>query len=681
MPSILSSFPHPITEIENTFITLQDGTRLAARMWMPQDAETNPVPAILEYLPYRKNDGMIVRDSKQMPYLAGHGYACVRVDMRGSGDSDGILYDEYLKQEQDDAIEVIAWLAAQKWCDGNVGMWGISWGGFNALQVAARRPTALKAIITLCSTDDRYTDDVHYMGGCLLGTDMPGWASIMFAYNALPPDPRFRSDWREVWFDRLEKTPPYLEAWLTHQQRDEFWQHGSVCENYADINIPVFAVGGWADAYTNAVFRLLQNLNVPRLGLVGPWAHLYPEFAVPQPQIGFLQEALRWWDKWLKGRETGIMTEPFLRAYVQDSTKPQVYFEERPGYWASLDSWPSANVVQSRYHLTAAGLSTEPAPLPPQEIATPPQCGLQAGVWCAYGHAGDYPLDQRLDDALSVTFESPVIQSSQTPETQWKGPVSILGFPEVSLTLSSDKPNALIAARLCDVAPDGTSTLITWGLLNLTHRDSHADPQLLLTNYQYQVSLRLNAIGYQIPAGHKLRLALSNSYWPHAWPSPEAATLTLYSGELSLPIIGREHEYTTPPSHWAQAEHAQTVEMKTHRAESRDRSIHHDAMSGTFTLRDEDDTGLTEYVPIKHKIGHRTVTTYTINKDNPLTAATRCQHELVHVFNDLPIRIVTDTTLTADTENWHSTNSLEAYEKNVRVFAKTWNFTIKREAV
>jgi hypothetical protein len=678
MPSILSSFPHPITEIENTFITLSDGTKLAARIWLPTNAEQNPVPAILEYLPYRKNDGTIVRDFKQMPYFAGHGYAAIRVDMRGSGDSDGILYDEYLKQEQDDALEVIEWIASQNWCTGKVGMWGISWGGFNALQIAARRPPALKAIIPLCFTDDRYADDVHYMGGCLLGTDMPAWASIMLAYNAVPPDPRFRSDWREVWFDRMDKTPPYLNEWLTHQRRDSFWGHGSVCEDYSAINIPVFAVGGWVDAYTNAIFRVLENLNVPRLGLVGPWAHLYPEFGIPGPQIGFLQEALRWWDHWLKDLDTGIMNEPFLRAYVQESFPPQNYYAERPGQWVALDSWPSPTLIQSRYHLSDAGLSTEPNLLTPRAFASPQHTGLAAGAWCPYGKSGDYPLDQRADDALSICFNSPILYT----------PISLLGFPELTLTLSSSHPNALIAARLCDVAPDGASTLITWGLLNLTHRDSHANPQPLTPNLQFSTSLKLNAIGYTIPAGHILRLALSNTYWPHAWPSPEPVILTLHSGELTLLTLASDHPTIQLPNHLSEPEIAAPVLTQSYgQAAPPTRTITHDTLTHTYTLVEDDGLGrenaVTEYLPARVGVAHRAIETRTITDGQPLSAVARCQHNLVHTFasHKLHIRIVTDTTLTADAENFHTLNTLEAYENDVRVFVKTWSYKVKRDLV
>jgi len=203
MTRIVDDFPHRIREQTHAWIPLSDGTRLSCRYWLPEEAEQNPVPAILEYIPYCTRDGTAARDEAMHPYFAGHGYAAVRVDIRGSGESDGVLVDEYLKREQDDAVEVIAWLAEQPWCSGRVGMMGKSWGGFNGLQVAARRPPALKCIITVYFTDDRYADDIHYMGGCLLNEN-PNWAFAMFPSLARPPDPALVGDsWEETWKQRL----------------------------------------------------------------------------------------------------------------------------------------------------------------------------------------------------------------------------------------------------------------------------------------------------------------------------------------------------------------------------------------------------------------------------------------------------------------------------------------------
>src|ERR1700687_3249812 len=275
-PRIRTDLPCAVEVLETVWIPLADGTRLAARMWLPIGAKANPVPAILECVPYRRRDGTRLRDEPMHAYFAGYGYASVRVDLRGSGDSDGLLDDEYLKQEQDDALEVIDWLAVQPWCTGRVGMLGISWGGFNSLQVGARRPTALRAIITSCSTDDRYNDDIHYMGGCILGDNF-SWASTFFGQvSPPPPDPEVVGErWRDMWLERLEGTPLLLGRWLSHQRRDAYCKHGSVCENYGDIQCPVFVIGGWNDGYQNAIPRLLEGLKVPRVGVVGAWSHTY----------------------------------------------------------------------------------------------------------------------------------------------------------------------------------------------------------------------------------------------------------------------------------------------------------------------------------------------------------------------------------------------------------------------
>lgn len=529
---IVTQFPRPVREIEHTTIPLHDGTQLAARIWLPTDAEQSPVPAILEYLPYRKRTGTYERDALTHPYLAGHGYAAVRVDIRGSGESDGLLSDEYSQQEHDDALEVIAWLAAQPWCSGAVGMMGISWGGFNALQVAARRPPALKAIITLCSTDDRYRDDVHYMGGAKLRAGF-GWGAFLFGAMCHPPDPLLVGErWREMWLQRLDHLPLFLERWLRHQRRDAYWQHGSICEDYSAIQCPVFAVGGWTDGYTNTIPRLLQHLTVPRKGLIGPWAHAYPHVALPGPRIGFLQEALRWWDQWLKGIDTGVMHEPMLRAWMTDSVRPAPFHEELPGRWIAEPSWPPPDIATHRLHFTDAGLRMEAglrmteAPLTPRPVCSPQTVGRDAGSWCPFGRGPDQAGDQQHDDARSLTFETAPLDAS----------IECLGAPVVTLDLAADRPVANLAVRLCDVFPDGASLRVSYGIRNLTHRDSDAAPTPLVPGQRYRVCIQLNDAGSVFPAGHRIRVALSTAYWPMIWPAPDTATVTIFGGMLELPV-------------------------------------------------------------------------------------------------------------------------------------------------
>ena len=521
---IAMSFPSTVRVID--LIPLKDGTMLAARIWLPDDAEQNPVPAILEYLPYRKRDGTYERDALTHPYLSGHGYAGVRVDIRGSGESSGLLVDEYAKQEQDDGVEVIAWLAAQPWCSGVVGMMGISWGGFNGLQIAARSPPALKAIVTICSTDDRYADDVHYMGGTLL-TDGLEWASFFFGTVCLPPDPLLVGDsWRAMWLERLENIPLFFELWLQHQRRDAYWKHGSVCEDYKAIQCPVYAVGGWTDGYKNAIPRLLERLTVPRKALIGPWAHGYPHFALPGPQIGFLQEMLRWWDYWLKGVDTGVMNEPILRTWMTESMKPASHHEVLPGRWVAESSWPSLAVRPRRLFLTDEGLRDAAAPLTARAVCSPQTVGTCSGNWVPFGRGRDQAGDQREDDVRSLVFETPPLDAS----------IEILGAAVVTLDVASDRPIANLAVRLCDVHPSGESLRVSYAVLNLTHRDGHEKPALLAVGQRYRVRIQLNDAGSVFPAGHRLRLALSTAYWPMIWPSPEKATLLILGGTLDLPV-------------------------------------------------------------------------------------------------------------------------------------------------
>jgi uncharacterized protein len=663
-----------IHEIENTWIPLNDGTRLAARIWLPHTAEDDPVPALLEYLPYRKNDGTAVRDALRHPYLAAHGYACVRVDMRGSGDAGGILYDEYLPQEQDDALEVLAWIAAQPWCDGNIGMFGISWGGFNALQVAARRPPQLKAIITICSTDDRYADDVHYMGGCVLGSQMLSWASVMFNYNACPPDPRFvGGQWRQMWLERMEKTPPFVEAWLNHQRRDAFWRHGSVCEDFGAVDIPVYAIGGWADAYTNAIPRLLAGLSGPRKGLIGPWAHAYPDQGVPGPAIGFNQESLRWWDYWLKGIDTGIMDEPMLRAWMLDSQPPASSYQMRPGHWVAETGWPPGSRQVQTLYLNGTGLAETAEPETPLSLTGHQATGLLAGEWCAYGREGDFPPDQQAEDGRCLSFTGHPVSH----------PVEILGFPQVTLTLQMDRPQALVAVRLLDVAPTGESTLVSWGLLNLTHRRDHEQPQPLQPDKRYTVNLHLNAIGYQLPVGHAWRLAVSPTYWPHAWPSPQPVTLTLFTGngsELRLPVrspqpLDDQLRPFPPPKF---APHLAT---ETLRPASRRRTIEHDVIGDWHTLTLVGDYGRIRYSDNGLEVDHQVTERYTIRGDDPLSAAVHIERQKSFRRGDWQVRIETRSQMTADATHFHLTNHLDAYEGNGRIFTKSWSKTIPRDAV
>jgi len=672
---IVTKFPREIKKMEHIRIPMSDGAELAADIWLPVDAEEHPVPAILEYLPYRKNDFTAIRDSIRHPYFAGHGYASIRIDIRGAGDSDGILKDEYTKQEHDDALEVFDWIQSQAWSNGSVGMIGKSWGGFNGLQIAARQHPALKTIITLCSTDDRFHDDVHYRGGNILASDMLWWASTMFAYNARPQDPAIVGEsWRENWFDRLENTPPFVEEWMRHQRRDEYWKHGSISEDYSDVQIPVFAVGGWQDGYTNAIFRMLEHLPNESKGLIGPWAHEYPEVATPEPNIGFLQEALRWWDQWLKGKDTGIKDEPKLISYIQDSELPQVTYDERPGKWVGDHTWPSENVSEKKLWLNEGFALTKDEPEKDASVIVPSveEHGLYSGVWCPFGEPGDLPADQRLENGKSVVFTSEPLEET----------VDMLGFPYFHAEISSDQENALIAVRLSDKAPTGESTLISWGMLNLNHIESHEHPMKLEKGKKYQIKVQLDALGQQIPKGHQLEVALSPTYWPQAWPSPKPVTLTVYPGKktfMELPIRQLQPDDGKAGDHFQMPEMAEVVGRKVLREEKRTREVKHDLVNGVWKLVDYSDEGERKLLTNGVEHGSKNRNIFTIREKDPLSAKITCEWELKVGRADWQTKLETYSEMTSDDKMFYLTNTLVAYESEKEVFRKTWKTEIPRD--
>lgn len=665
-----TSFPQSITMDDDLRIPMDDGVHLTARVWRPVDADVNPVPAILEFLPYRRRDGTADRDAQTHPYFAGHGYASVRVDMRGSGDSEGVLKGEYLQQEQDDALAILHWLERQPWCTGKVGMIGISWGGFNGLQVAARRPSQLKAVVSICSTDDRYADDIHYMGGCLL-LDKFTWVSTMFSLNAAPPDPASVGDaWRELWLKRLDESGFWLAEWLRHQRRDAFWKHGSVCEDWSAIQCAVYAVGGWADGYTNAVGHLLANLQGPKKGLIGPWAHKYPHFAKPGPQIGFLKECLRWWDYWLKGIDTGIMDEPMLRSWIEEPIRPAPYNAEKPGRWVADDAWLAHGAAPLELPLSPGrlGVAGDGAML----VSSPMTTGLGSGKWCAYGSWADQPLDQRCELGGQIVFDSGPLDHD----------IDMLGTPRLQVTVSSDKPNALIAVTLCEVFPDGAATRISYGLLNLTHRNGHEIPEPLVPGTVYPVEVRLCDVGHRFGAGNRIRIAVSNTYWHIAFPSPEANALTVHCAGSAVLLPVRPAKATdvdlaafAPPETLTPL--AQTeIEPGTATWTTR-----FDAMTGLTTLQRIVDDGWRRIDGIGLELGTRSEHTYNIHGEDPVSARLETNHLRRYRRGAWAIIITSHVTLTATRDEFHLAAALEAREGDTVVRNLKWDDRIPRDHV
>jgi putative CocE/NonD family hydrolase len=514
----------PVRVVENEWIPMPDGARLGARLWIPEGAEQTPVPVVLEYIPYRKRDAYRRRDSRWGPQLAQYGVAYARVDVRGSGDSDGVMVDEYAPPELNDGVSVIAWLARQPWSNGAVGMRGISWGGINTLQVAAMAPPELKAIMPMGCCDIRFTDDAHYIGGAL-GLPNFQWGVGFKQVMSAPPDPQIvGTQWEAMWRRRLDATPAILAEWVSHQRYDAYWQRGSIAVDYSGIKCPVYVVDGWIDTYANVVGRLLENLKVPRKGLIGPWGHSYPDAVNPGPGLDWAHEEVRWWQQWLLGVDTGIMDEPMFRAYMPYSTPWEVFPNEVPGRWIAEPTWPAPEIVPAVWHLNAGGTLARRAGAPtPVHYVGDKIVGLDKLQWLPFPPSG-MPGEQGEDDQKSLVFNSSPLESD----------LEILGYPTAKVRVAANVPVAKLAVRMTDVTPEGKSWLVSWGLLNLTHRDSHEHPTALKPGESYDVEIKLFMVAHRFKRGHRIRIALSESLWPVVWPSPEIATLTLELGSSSV---------------------------------------------------------------------------------------------------------------------------------------------------
>jgi len=513
---------------------MADGVRLSARLWMPEQASDEPVAVVLEYIPYRKRDSYRMHDDAWGAVLAGAGIAFARVDVRGTGDSEGTISDEYSEQELGDGEAIIGWLADQAWCNGQVGMRGISWGGINTLQMAARQPPALKAIVSMAAVDNRFTGDAHYIGG-LLGRPNLDWGVLFKAVLAGPPDPEITGgSWIDTWLERLKATTPVITEWMRHQDFDDYWQRGSVGLDHDAIRVPTYLVAGWYDTYVDFVGRMLAGLNVPCKGFVGPWGHTYPE--LPRPGgVDWATEEVRWWRHWLLGEENGIMREPAFRAFMPYRTPREVLPDPVPGRWIAEQAWPVADPTEQVFWLSESGLGAQAEPGGERTFVPSEPVGVATAEW------GELPEEQSADDALSLVFDCEPLADD----------LEILGYPSLTVEVLADQPVASLMARLTDVDPRGRSWLVSYAVLNLTHRNGHVQPEPLTAGETYRVRLNCLMAGHRFKRGHRVRIALSDGPWPMTWPVPTRAELkfALEGCSLSLPI--RPIEARSEPLHIA----------------------------------------------------------------------------------------------------------------------------------
>lgn len=518
--------------VKNARIPMRDGVRLAADLYLPPSPAGESFPVVLEYIPYRKDD--VGENPRFYQELVTAEYVVARVDIRGTGGSEGVSVDEYTLEEQLDGVEVIEWLAGQPFCDGQVNMMGISYGAFTALQVASHAPQQLRSVIPVDFTHDRYTDDCHFVGGLQrMYNDSTHYLS-MVSRNALPPDPDLGSDWARIWTEHLESNEPWQLTWLRHQTDGPYWRNGSVIDVVDQIQCPVFMIGGWRDGYANSPIELFNKLRVPRKMLMGPWDHAFPDVAVPGPRIDYIRDVVRWLDYWCKGRDTGIMDEPPAIFYVQHGPLPEGS-KDVPGQWRAETSWPPPGVENRDLYLGPGGLLSDELPeAGSEEFEYDPTVGIYGGGLFSGGIPFHLPGDQRGDEAHSLVYTSAPLEEG----------LVIAGRPQAVLHVSSTASVMGFVVRLSDVGPDGSSHLVTKGILNATRRHSLSDPEPLTAGETVELSLPLDATSWRFAPGHRIRVAIASADFPNTWPTPEPGRNEVHHGHAQPTRIGLP---TVPP--------------------------------------------------------------------------------------------------------------------------------------
>jgi putative CocE/NonD family hydrolase len=655
---------------KNVMIPMRDGVRLAADLYVPARQEPGTsYPVVMEYIPYRK-DEISPEGPSHYTYLPRHGYVMARVDIRGTGASEGVYTDEYLLQEQFDGYDAIEWLAAQPWCDGHVNMMGISYGGFSSLQVASHNPPHLTSIIPVDFTDDRYTDDCHFRGGLLRKYyDVGFYGGFMVAWNAMPPYPEWSaSSWAEVWEQHLAHNEPSLLKWFHNQTDGPYWRHGSVRDIPETIKCPVFMIGGWRDGYPNPPLRLYQLLQSPRKVLIGPWNHAMPDKAIPGPRVDYLNEVVRWLDHWCKGEDTGIMDEAPVTVFMQHGQSPVVDRLESAGEWRAESAWPPPGAEEKILYLGSENcLAAEPGEEGSELLAYEPTVGVTAGLWSG-GIQFGLPGDQRPDEALSLVYTSPVLEEA----------VHVLGWPRAILHLSSSASVIGFAASLSDVAPDGSSHLVAKGMLNAARRESFADPKPLVPGEVYELDIQIDCTGWVFAPGHRIRLSIACADWPNVWPTPELGTSQVYRGRyrpsrLVLPTVPAAGSAVPPafvPSAHAIKRHSDAASPPTW-------EVTKDVLTGNTSVR--------ICVPISMRINDRTVveresgTICRVAPGDPAHASARGWHVHRIVRPNQVVQGRADVLIQATATHFHITIDLEVRINDAPHFSRRWVETVERQ--
>ena len=658
----------------NVRIPMRDGKTLSADLIRP-DAEGR-FPILIEYHPYRKDD--VSRGGhNQHWYLAERGFIGVRLDVRGTGGSDGINTDEYVRQEQEDGYDAVEWLAKQAYSNGNVGMFGTSYGGFTSLQVAMNRPPHLKAIAPMYATDYRYTDDCHYTrgGNMRMYYDVGTYGGSMVGMNALPPLPDLsRPDWADIWRERLNKNEPYLIKWLKNQLDNPYWHGASLRPDYDRIRCPVYVIAGWRDGYANAMMRVFKNINVPKKMLMGPWVHSRPHQSTPGPRIDHLNEMARFFAHYLRDEDTGIMDEPPVQVYMQEYTTPSRTLAITPGHWRNDTDIAPADATERTFYLRSEGrLMDQPGRGEGSDaFEYIPTVGTTNGYWSAGGISYYLPEDQREDEALSLVYTSGPLEQD----------LHVLGWPKVVIHGSSSAKVATFVAKIAEVAPDGTSALIVDGSLNGTRRGDLAEalknPQPMEPGEVYELDIPMFPTGWVIKKGHRIRLAISGADFPNLWPTPFEATNKVhrgggYASRLILPVVAAPE--LDPPEFLA-APRLRTIVTSYGERPSQQTII--DQITGTVavTNRRAGTVVLEDNLGSLFRSGEYIC---TADRNHPDHANIVGKHTYIYKRDGEEIEVEAESSIRATREAFHLLIQLNVTKNGQQFFQKNWAHSEPRQ--
>ncbi len=673
LPVPVEVVPYPKDITFTVSLPGKEPVTLTGHYWYNADLlkKNQRCPAIVELNPYRCRDGTLYVDSKMFPWFAYNGYLCFRVDLQGSGSSEGALNDEYTEEELAYCVQVVNQVAALPFCDGNVGMMGESWSAVNSLMVAARPdcPKALKAIVVNCGSDDRYNDDVHYMGGAMM-MDNIGWASSMWGWLPAPPDPEVVGDrWKEMWRKRIKNMSFWFDQWGTHQTRDSYWSATSVRDHYDDVKVPVFIMSGWEDGYKNPVDQVLRGLGErgrPVAAVLGPWGHRYPFDGYPGPRVDWLRYVVsHWWDKWLKGSQPDPKSQwPELTVWMGESREPGSLPDyDDNGKWVAEDhTWMSRMKSRALFLGSNGELSWNASKTGHQDssstkamtvVGTPLTMGTSMLETSSFGAAGnsDLPGDQGPDDQQSISFDSAPLTDD----------LECFGYPVAKLNIECDKPIASLIIRLTEVSPtSGQSHLVSYTFFNLAYRDGdQANPKTVQPGV-FSINVPLNIMGHVFKRGWKIRLAVSPFYFPTMWQAPQVPTVKLYTGpinglaESTLELPGRAPRLEDagmqgllPPrtTYVDPEQYAPTV--KSNREGSKERHIERvvvDGRPGTL-VRKVFDSGSTVLGGILDNLEVDVIAheNFRIIDDDPMSDTGFTHYETSLARGDWKVKVVTDT--------------------------------------